>query len=307
MSDAPNTDANSRFIAELGEKAAGTLDIMSLTAPEGAYGIPPSIEIAYRSGKDPQFIDLAKHFEPWRTGPERRTGTAKTGTLQSFIDLVNRHKDEDSVIFASTQWPSPKLTAVIDYHKQDKTTRFGRHRIEYAFPISKELSQWIEMDGKPMEQLDFARFLEDHAAELASPTHDEKIDFETKFKERFSTPNELIDLSRSLEVFVGCKIKRTERLKDGDRSVQFERTTTDGNGDPIDIPGIFMISLPAFVDGQPIRIPARLRFRAQGAEVKWHYNLYRWQEWLRLRVQEDLAQASAATGLPAFEGAPEAA
>ena len=304
MTDQDNSDANSRFIAELAMQAAGDFEFVDLVTPDGVQGVPPIVPVAVRKGETPELVDLAQRFEPWRTAPSRREGVARTTTLASFVDLVNRHKDEDSALFAATTWPSPKLTAVIDYHKADKSPRFGRHRVEYAFPIATEFAAWIAQDGKPMEQLDFARFLEDHAAELATPHADERAALEPLFKERFATPGELIGLSRSLEVFVGAKIKRTERLRDGDRTIQFEQTTTNASGEPVDIPGVFMIALPAFVDGQPVRIPARLRFRA-GQEVMWHYQLYRWQEWLRLRVQEDLAQAAADTGLPAFEGEPE--
>jgi hypothetical protein len=305
MTDVPSTDANSRFIAELAKQSAGGIEIIHLKAPLDAFGVPGEIPVAYRNGKEPMLFNLAPHFEPWRTAPERRTGTAKADTLASFIALVNRHKDENSAIFAAAKWPGPKLTAVIDYNTLDGLPQFCRHRVEYAFPVTPEFTAWITQDGKPMEQLEFARFLEDHAAELAAPFPSERAEFEPLFKERFATPNELIGLSRSLEVFVGCKVKRSERLQTGERSIVFEQSMTNAAGAPVDIPGIFMIAMPAFVDGEPVRIPARLRFRAGGSELKWHYNLYRWQEWLRRRVQEDLAHAAGETGLPAFEGAPE--
>ena len=126
------------------------------------------------------------------------------------------------------------------------------------------------------------------------------------FKERFAAPNELIGLSRELEVTATHKVKRGERLQSGERTVQFSEEHTNGKGEAVILPGVFMISVPAFLDGAPVRIPARLRYRIQGGSIHWSYGLYRAEHWLRNRVKEDMDQAAKATALPAFEGAPEA-
>lgn len=242
-----------------------------------------------------------------------RVGTSTTTTLSSFCDLVNRHKDDGSVIFAKTDWPEPKLTAVIDYHKGGETheARHGKHRIVYPFPLTDEFKVWVGSNRKAFKQADFAEFMEEHAAELASPDTYEISTFEPLFKERFGTPAEIIDLSRHLEVNVGAKMKSAVRNASGERQMVFETEHTGVNGEPIDIPGIFIVSVPPFLSGdsepEVVRIPARLRYRAVGGEVVWFYQLYRWEFFLRERVQGDLAAAVKQTGLPAFEGAPEMA
>ncbi|MFG1226069.1 DUF2303 family protein [Xanthobacter wiegelii] len=242
-----------------------------------------------------------------------RVGTAVVTTLASFIELVNRHKDDGSAIFAKTAWPEPKLTAVIDYHKSDetKTARRGKHRIAYPFPLTDEFKVWVAGHGKPFKQADFAEFMEEHAAELAAPDQFEINTYEPMFKERFGTPAEILDLSRHLEVNVGAKMKSAVRNASGERQMVFETEHTGVNGEPIDIPGIFIVSVAPFLagDAEPevVRIPARLRYRAAGGEVVWFYQLYRWEFFLRERVQGDLARATKETSLPAFEGAPEMA
>lgn len=245
--------------------------------------------------------------------PLERVGTAIVTTLASFIELTNRHKDDGSAIFAKTSWPEPMLTAVIDYHKagETKTARRGKHRITYPFPLTDEFKVWVDFNGKPFKQGDFAEFMEEHAAELAAADQYEINTFEEKFKERFGTPAEIIDLSRHLEVNVGSKVKTSMRPSSGERQVVFETEHTGVNGEPIDIPGIFIVSVAPFLagDAEPevVRIPARLRYRTSGGEVFWFYQLYRWEFFLRERVQGDLARATKETGLPAYEGAPEMA
>jgi hypothetical protein len=292
-------------IVELG-RSSRAAQIIEMMAPEGATGVPSKIHaLAIFDENSINIKNLDPFFEPYRTAPKLRKGTATVTTLESFCALVNRHKDEHSVIFAKTAWPNPSLTAVIDYHQTDRAPRFGIHRIHYAFPLTDEFKVWMECNGKLIEQRDFALFLEEHAAGLACPLDAECSEYERLFKERFANPIELINLSRSLEIFVGQKIKRQERLQTGERTIVFEAQHTNASGEPVDIPGIFMISIAAFMDGSPIRMPARLRYRATGSEIKWGYQLYRPEHWLRAQVQEDLAEAAKATGLPTYEGAPE--
>jgi uncharacterized protein YfdQ (DUF2303 family) len=292
-------------IVELGRDSRAA-QIIELTAPEGATGVPSKIHaLAMFDENSVHIKNIDPFFEPYRTAPKLRKGTATVTTLESFCALANRHKDEHSVIFAKTAWPSPSLTAVMDYHQTDGAPRFGTHRIHYAFPLTDEFKVWMEFNGKLIEQREFALFLEEHAAELSSPFDAERGDYERLFKERFADPIELINLSRNLEIYVGSKIKRAERLQTGERTIQFETQHTNASGEPVDIPGIFMISVAAFMDGSPIRIPARLRYRTTGSEIKWGYQLYRPEHWLRVQVQEDLAEAAKATGLPTYEGAPE--
>ena len=183
--------------------------------------------------------------------------------------------------------------------------RFGKHRIHYEFPLTEEFKVWTKLDGKPMEQVDFAAFLEEHAAELAAPLDGERSEYEPLFKERFATPAELIDLSRNLEIFVASRVKRAERLQTGERVVEFVSEHNNAKGEKVEIPGIFMVSVRAFVDGDPVRIPARLRYRMGAGTIHWFYQLYRADYWMRCQVQEDLRTAGEATGLPTYEGSPE--
>lgn len=303
----PDSDGGIAAIVELTREASAVDRVDLSLSGDHAYGLPPSVALFVDRRPGGKISDVKDLIERHRFLPARREGTARVTTLQSFVDLVNRHKDEGSAIFAKTTWPEPSLTAVFDYHGLDNKPRWGKHRAVYAFPITDEFKVWIEMNGKQMEQGDFAAFLEEHAAELSAPYDGERTEFEHLFKEKFATPIDLIALSRSLEVFVGARVKRQERLASGERTVEFVEEHTNTKGEKVEIPGIFMVSVPAFIDGEPIRIPARLRYRVAGGSIHWFYQLYRWQFWLRDQIKNDLDRAGEKTTLPTFEGSPEAA
>lgn len=301
----PDGQEGVRAIAELA-RSASKIDVVNIGIDGLGPGLPKQIPALLDHRPGGGLTSIAPLIESYRLDPRRRHGTAEVTTLQSFIDLTNRHKDEHTAIFAKTSWPDPSLTTVVDYHQIDGTARHGKHRIRYTFPVTDEFKVWIEKNGKGMEQGEFAAFLEDHAAELSAPLDGERTEFEHLFKEKFATPHELIMLSRSLEVFVGAKVKRAERLASGERTVEFVEEHTNSKGEKVDIPGIFMIALPAFVDGDAVRIPARLRYRIAAGTIMWSYQLYRWQFWLRDQVKNDADRAADQTALPAYEGSPEA-
>lgn len=282
-----------------------TVDWIDLDEALGP-GLPKAVPVLIQAGRDGgRVADLRTLIETYRTGPARRVGTARVTTLDAFIALVNRHKDPGSVIFAKTEWPNPALTAVIDYHSEINAPRHGEHRIAYAFPVTPEFQAWIAADGTKMGQGEFAQFLEEHAAELAAPYDAEVVTYERLFKAKFATPNELIDLARSLEIHVNAQVKNAVRLQSGEGEVVFREEHVNGAGERVTVPGVFMISLRSFVDGEAVRIPARLRYRVTGGAITWSFVLYRWEDELRSRVQHDLMRAAEETGLPSFEGAPE--
>lgn len=290
------------LIADLARAGSEPTVVMIPTAGLGA-GLPPAVPVLFDRANQ-RVIDLQTTITAARQDPARRKGVAKVETLRSLIDLVNRHKDEGSVIFGTTVWPNPKLTAVLNYNTAI-APRWNDHRVVYEFPLTEEFQAWIDGDGKPMEQGEFAMFLEEHAVELSAPFDGEAQEYEALFKERFGTPADLLALARHLEVFVGAKVKQGIRLQTGERVVEFTEEHSNAKGEPVDIPGVFMVSVPAFLDGDAIRIPARLRYRIRGGGIVWFYQLYRWQFWLRNKVQLDLAKVGKETDLPTFEGTPE--
>ena len=267
-------------------------------------GLPEAVPVAF-DRKTQTFKSLQNLIEEHRFAPAERTGTAYADTLAGFIDLINRHKDGESAIFGKTSWPEPKLTAVLDYDSAKSDARNRDHRIVYAFPLTEEFKIWVKFNGQALKQEVFAAFLEEHAAELAAPSDAEVNEYERLFREKFATPSEVVELSRHLEVFVAARAKQGVRLQTGERTVEFSEEHQNAKGEKIVIPGIFMVSVPAFIDGDAVRIPARLRYRISGGDISWFYQLYRWESYLREEVEHALLEAAKKTDLPQFQGAPE--
>lgn len=293
-------------IAELAKHASGATLHQIGTLGLGD-GLPPVVPILFDHRPNGNgFKALKDEIERFRLEPERRKGSAKATTLKSFIDLINYHKDESSALFAKAEWPAPNLSAIVDYHQVDHKPRHLGHRIVYDFPVTDEFKAWIDHDGKPFSQSEFAAFIEEHAAELASPLATEKSEYENLFKTTFATPSAMVALSRGLQVNVESVVKNSVTLQSGEGEIVFVEEHVNSKGDKLTVPGLFMVSVSAFLDGEAIRLPARLRYRVSAGKVVWFYQLYRWKFWLRDRVQQDLRVVEAETDIKAFEGSPEA-
>jgi len=302
---APGFDA--RFIADLGAKAAEAQLITIDTTHLQDVGLPPAVPVIWDPNRK-EVIGLKSSVDAWRLTPAAKKGTATALTLATFIELVNRHKTVASAVFADTDWHKPSFTAVIDYHPAISCGQAdnGKHRVHYAFPLSEEWKAWVKLDGEVMSQLDFATFLEDRVAELASPTEAEKIALERDFATTVATPAELVQLSRGLQVNIESRVKNAHTLQNGTGQIQWEENHQDATGKPLVVPGIFILSIAPFFMGEKIRVPVRLRYRVSGT-VKWFFQIYRPDQFVTERVRDDLDHTAAETGLPAYEGAPEMA
>lgn len=303
----PNSDRGINAIVELTKKSL-TPVIVNVPVPDLGPGLPSQIPVIIdmRTGSANAAAGLIEHY---RFKPSRKRGAARALTLLSFIDLVNRHKTADSAVFAATDWKAPGFTAVIDYHeaKSGGAADNLKHRIEYSFPASEEWKAWVEQNGQPMEQAEFAAFLEDRIADLSAPTTAEKIALERDFATTVATPAELIQLSRGLQVNVSSVVKNMTTLQSGEASIQFEEQHTGGDGKPLKVPGIFMLAIAPFFMGEKISLPVRLRYRKAGTKILWFYQMYRPDQFVTERVRDDLITVADKTALPTFEGSPEAA
>lgn len=249
---------------------------------------------------DGQKLQSLKPFlDEYRTKPERVIGTAELTTLRSFMDHALRFKQSRSVVFAGAR----SLTAVYDYHHSDPA--FCSHRASYAFPWSTEWKAWTEVDGKALTQLQFAQFIEDHVSDITtaddedSKRHFGELDF------RLATPAQMLAMSRGLQVRTESEAVAKPNLSTGEIEVAYKEQHTDATGQPLKVPGGFLLLIPAFKLGALYRIPVRLRYRVASGKVLWTTLMHRREAVVDDAIKDACEQVIDATGLPLFHGEPE--
>ncbi|KQS90326.1 DUF2303 family protein [Rhizobium sp. Leaf386] len=288
-------------VAALAKQSGSQL--LSVSVPKAIPGLPPFVPVLVHpeTGK---VTGLYDQLAPWRTSPERKAGTANVATLESFVNLVNHHKQADSAIFAATDWQKPSLTAVIDYHGKE-TPDNGKHRVHYQFPLSEEWKAWLAINCKGMPQLAFAEFIENRIEDLSSPSDKEMEDYEAMFASKVGFPNEIVQMSRGLQINVENRIKQVVKLQSGESQILFEEDHKTATGQPLVIPGVFILQIAPFFQGDAARIPVRLRYRKSDGNLIWFCEMYRPDKYITEHVRADLDAAAKATELPKYEGSPE--
>ncbi|MDX0453666.1 DUF2303 family protein [Sinorhizobium medicae] len=291
-------------IHDLSDRAGSQIATLSLST--AIPGVPSTIPV-FVDRKSGALSSVADLFERFREHPRRKSGTAKVATLESLISLIDRHKTEHSAIFAETNWEKPSITAVFDYHeaKNGGLADNGKHRAHYEFPLSEEWKAWVKINGKPLEQVEFAEFIEDHIAELSAPDSFEAEDFRGKFGFKVAYPNELVALSRGLQVHAETRVKNNVVLQSGEGEITRDEEHRDAQGNKLTVPGMFILSIAPFFMGDPTRIPVRLRYRVSGGKVVWICQLYRPDVHITQQVMRDLERVAHETELPHFQGTPE--
>lgn len=257
----------------------------------------------------------ASAFDDWRDKPRFRHGTAAMLTLDSLIEHANRFKDADSALFANDDRKAPSITSVLDYHPQGaiSSPRFGRHRATFNFPLSDEWKAWTESNKTVMKMATFAEFVEDRIIDILYliPGEDELSDDLTKFisagggEAVIATPQRLVELSRGLKVNEESVVKEVVNLNSGEGQILFESQHTNGSGQPLRVPSLFLIAIPVFRNGPLYRMAARLRYRKTVEGIVFWYDLWRADRVFDHAFAEGCERACVETELPIFFGKPE--
>lgn len=260
--------------------------------------------------------------------PLQRTGKATLEDLDSLIAWTNRFKSDSTVLFGQLQ-PTPKLTAIADYHgagaskvaaeRGDPTASYGRHTALYTFPVSDEWKRWTAISGKALMNDEFGEFIEENAKDFLDPTpallnsttegaapwEQRMIEVAAKVQGRFGQYAALAQLSREFQVHETGHLQVSTNRDTGETHVQFLDEHRGPDGAPLRLPNLFMVAIPVFEEGALYRLAVRFRYRKAGADVRFIATLYNPEAALRDAAREALNRAAEETGVPLMMGVPE--
>lgn len=295
---------NAQSIIDAVERLDAT-EIETVTRPDVGAAVFATLP------KGRSVVDLKPILDSYRETPERRRGVAKLTDATSFVAHINRFAGAASAVFANPDQNAPSLTAVYDYHAagpDPKVADWLRHRATYAPALSDEWKTWTAQEDTPMNQGQFASFIEDNITDVIVPNLDDPklATFASLVQGKFAEPSDLLQLSRGLEVNIDTNVKNAVTLSTGEISVRYEENVRDGAGQPINIANLFQICIPVFYAGGLYRIAVRLRFRKAGDRLMWTYLLTRPDLVFEDAFHGIVERVKKETTAPVFLGSPEA-
>jgi uncharacterized protein YfdQ (DUF2303 family) len=177
-------------------------------------------------------------------------------TQDSLVDYVNRFKTDETSLFADIAANS--IVALVDYHGKGEPAHVA-HRATLTLPYSEEWRLWTEVSGKLKAQLDFARFLEENAADIRVPS-----------------AGELLDACRDLQVRRKVNFIKAVRTSSDNENFEYseETSATTKRGD-LELPTRFVLGLPIYFGEPETELHAFLRWRLDEGSLTLGIQLHR--------------------------------
>jgi uncharacterized protein YfdQ (DUF2303 family) len=222
--------------------------------------------------------DKVESMERYLAAPVSVRGDVEFYDAQSFVDYVNRFKDEWTLVFADKV--ARKFTSVLDYHRPT-VPRWGRHRAGYQMRETRAFKLWLAAHNQPMTQAAFATFIEDNIPDIAKP------DGAT-----------LVEIARTLSAKKDIQFE-SNILRQTDGSFKFfyaENVQGSTHRADLKIPDLFELSLAPFEGTNEMKLDARFRYRVgDGGKLSLWFELVRVED--VIETQFDGAQVAIKDGL----------
>lgn len=254
-----NTEAGT--IAELAVRAKSAPEVV--TAGGRTYVITPS-DLAVKDVTNQNDLDALK--------PTRIRQAVTLQTVDSLVDYVDRFKTDDTILFADIKASS--IAALIDYHAPAASAHVD-HKANMVLPFSEEWKTWAGIDGRMMDQLAFARFLEENAVDIVAPTG-----------------ADLLEVCRDLQAKRKVDFRKAVRTNTDCENFEYtDETTATTKSGGVEVPSKFQLNLPVYFGGEPVTLFAFLRWNLVETSLQLGVKLHR-AEHVRQAVFKQIVTAA---------------
>jgi len=220
-------------------------------------------------------VDLTTAIERAGTAPRRKTGTVQLGDIHSFNVFV-ADQGESGQVYIYADPEARTLTAVLNDHvHSDETAGWRDFRAVFKAELSREFATWMGQNKRPMEQEDFAIFLEDNIADVVEPSGET-----------------LLQVALTLQAKTEVNFASHRRLDNGQVQFTYNETIDARAGTGlIEIPREFTIGARLFKNGDGYKVRARLKYRLASSKLKFWYELDRAENAIEDAFQAYINQA----------------
>ena len=204
----------------------------------------------------------AKGFElAHADGPDRIERSVVVRDAESLIDYLAQNTDADDPAAVGMGHRHGRgdleLWADIDARRVTATLDGGdgwrRHNASLNLRHSTEWIEWSAIDGKLIDQIQFAQFIEDHLSSIGAPDG-----------------AKLLEICQTLEAVTKVDFRSSELLASGQRKFKYDETVEAkaGQKGEFTVPAELTLVLRPFQGSDPVGITARFRYRLDGGQLR---------------------------------------
>lgn len=275
MSNSATTGGDAATIADLARKASV---VQSVTSMDGREHLIIPDGYSAKDVTDPHGL--------YPRPPAYIKQIVEVQTLDSLVEYVNAFKTPHTKLFADIMGNS--ITGLIDYHQEDGKAANVAHAVTMALQFSEEWKLWTGIDGKLMDQLSFARFLEENHPDIAAPN-----------------AAELIEVTRDLHANRNIKFTKVVRTDTDNENFTAEDTTSLGSrsgSGTVELPRQFTLRIPVYFGESAIDMTAFLRWKVGDDGMQLGIKMWRPEHVRQAMFKEIVALAAGRIDLIAVYG-----
>ncbi|MBP6421588.1 MAG: DUF2303 family protein [Propionivibrio sp.] len=236
--------------------------------------------------------DLEKHLPV----PVRKRAAVVVSDSSSFIAYCTKHAVTDAAtIYAAidSELQTLSIVAVLDDHKAQQGSAMWRdHTCTFNPKRAVEWTRWQNNNKNPMNQADFAAWLEDNLSDIAAVPD-------------MPTGAQMLQMALGFEANSDKRVKSRINLQNGSVRFEFVEDETKDTRTSMEVFQRFSLGLPVF-DGSAsaYQLDARLKYREKEGKVSFWYELIRPDRVFKTAVAEELAKIGDGTKFLIVYGKP---
>lgn len=227
--------------------------------------------------------------------PRRKKSIVSLDDDTGYIDYIKRHGAPDlTTIWCNADYEKGQVsyTSVLNDHAGDDGGQEWRDHIARFTPAqSVEWKRWIANSNEVMSQLDFATFLENNMADIATV-------------EGLPSGTDMLHMSTNLEITQDSSIKSAIRMQSGGVRISYIEDDNAETTKSMEVFSQFAIGIPVFRSGDAYQVNARLKYRLNGGKLKFWYELIRADKVMEASAKSLTAKIHEQTTFPIFHGNP---
>ncbi len=243
------------------EEGTGGMEIALQNATEIGAGMREVIEmpdgdlLLVREGYEVQDVS---HLHA-RPRPPRTKASTQHEVAQSLALYANRFAIPDtSVVYVSDQARS--ITLVVDHHEPGhEGPRWRDHQAWFRARLSDRYVPWKTIQGKFVQQEEFANWIEDHLEDIIFPE-----------------AASVLEVIETMQATIGGRFRKILKRDSGTATLQYDEQVdvSAGTAGILAVPRRIKIAVPIFEGGSLVDIEVALRFRLEGGAVRWGIQMF---------------------------------
>lgn len=210
--------------------------------------------------------------DEYGTSPRRAVAKRKVNDSASFNAYVKKHGTPATEVWADTK--NAAITAILDAHGDEPG--WESHNVALMLEKSTPWLAWEASDGRLMNQLEFAEFIDVRATDVRDPD-----------------PLVLMEIAQHFSAHRNVEFESSQRIDNGQTQLVYKEKIAAKVGEKGDlaIPDRITLVLKPYIGGRLYYVFARFRYRiGEGGTLGIGYVLERPQEVLDSAFADILAE-----------------